>query len=181
MNNLFSNGEFFIDSFTYTPFIDYSLTGEGGDSKVGIYSDEFLTDYNCGRYEESYMGIGRKAQVDQNRHTLSSNLYQLRNLEKDLDEAKILFRDAIDRDNSLAETDGKVYIYTFCKHLATLFAKLSNIRMSHIIYGFKFPHYEWEGIIALDIWYNLLYRQIDDKYPFDETCLNMNPMSRHKV
>ena len=60
INTRFDSGEYFIDSFTYTSFIDYSLVGEGGDEKIGIYSDEFLTDYNCGRYEESYMGAGRK-------------------------------------------------------------------------------------------------------------------------
>lgn len=74
----------------------------------------------------------------------------------------------------------KVYIYTLCEHLAELFAKLSNIRMSHEIYGFKHPHCQWEGILALDVWYNLLYREIDAKYPFDDRYLNMNPMQRRK-
>ena len=46
------NGEFFIDSFTYTPFIDYSQTEEGGDSRVGVYSDRFLNDYNSGKYDK---------------------------------------------------------------------------------------------------------------------------------
>jgi hypothetical protein len=84
-------------------------------------------------------------------------MFTLRNLEQDIYDAKIRFRDAIDRDNQDAETDAKVYIYTFCEHLASLFAKLSNIRMSHEIYGFKHPHAEWEGILALDIWYQMLY------------------------
>lgn len=89
--------------------------------------------------------------MDVDRHDLSSNMFALRNLEKDIYEAKIGFRDAIDRDNE--EQDAKVYIYTFCEHLAKLFAKLSNIRMCHEIYGLKHPHRQWEGIIALDIWY----------------------------
>ena len=153
VNSVFGSGQFFIDSFTYTPFIDYSLVDDGGDSKVGIYADEFLTDYNCGKYEETWLGEGKKVQFDTNHNTLSSNLYKLGNLEKDLDDAKVAFRDAVDRNLEHAETDAKVYIYTFCEHLATLFAKLSNIRMSHIFYGFKHPHSEWEGILALDIWY----------------------------
>jgi hypothetical protein len=74
-----------------------------------------------------------------------------------------------------------VYIYTFCQHLAKLFAKLSNIRMSHEIYGFKHPHVQWEGILALDIWYQMLYNEIDGAYPFDEGLLNMNPMARKKI
>ena len=50
------SGGFFLDSFTYTPFIDYATV----DPKIGVYSDEFLTDYNCGRYEESYEGNDKK-------------------------------------------------------------------------------------------------------------------------
>lgn len=65
--------------------------------------------------------------------------------------------------------------------MADLFAKLSNIRMSHEIYGFKHPHTQWEGILALDVWYNLLYREIDAKYPFDDRHLNLNPMQRRRV
>ena len=53
--------------------------------------------------------------------------------------------------------------------------------MCHEIYGFKHPHHEWEGILALDIWYQMLYKAIDEKYPFDETKLGMNPMFRKKV
>ena len=53
--------------------------------------------------------------------------------------------------------------------------------MCHEIYGLKHPHHEWEGILALDIWYQLLYRAIDEKYPFDETKMGMNPMFRKKV
>ena len=49
--------------------------------------------------------------------------------------------------------------------------------MSHEVYGFKHPHAQWEGILALDIWYQLLYRNIDAQYPFDEDYMNMNPMS----
>lgn len=48
------NGEFYIDSFTYTPFIDYSMDGAGGDPKVGVYSDRFLNDYNSGKFEKDY-------------------------------------------------------------------------------------------------------------------------------
>lgn len=168
-----SNGGFFLDSFTYTPFIDYATR----DPKVGIYSDLFLTDYNYGRYESQrfYKGSGRKEQCDVNRGRISSNLYQLRNLEKDIYDAKIAFR------NAISQTDNKTCIYTFCEHLATLFAKLSNIRMCHEIYGFKHPHRKWEGILALDIWYNMLYREIDAKYPFDERLFNMNPMTRRLI
>jgi hypothetical protein len=75
----------------------------------------------------------------------------------------------------------KVYIYTLCEHLAELFAKLSNIRMSHEIYGFKHPHCQWEGILALDIFYNLLYKEIDAKYPFNERYFEMNPMQRRTL
>lgn len=106
---------------------------------------------------------------------MSSNLYELRNLKKDLEDAKIAFREAV------RSQDSKTYIYTLCEHLATLFAKLSNIRMSHEIYGFKHPHEQWEGILALDIWYNLLYREIDAKYPFDDRFMNMNPMQRRPL
>ncbi len=49
------NRRFFLDSFTYTPFIDYSQTRyeveENPDmARTGIYSDQFLNDYNCGKY-----------------------------------------------------------------------------------------------------------------------------------
>jgi hypothetical protein len=44
-------------------------------------------------------------------------------------------------------------VYEFCENLAEIFAKLSNIRMSHVFYGLKHPHRQWEGILALDIWY----------------------------
>ena len=97
-------------------------------------------------------------------------------MEKDIEDERTAFRNSIEN-----ETDSKVYIHTFCEHLANLFAKLSNIRMCHEIYGFKHPHHEWEGILALDIWYQMLYKAIDEKYPFDETKLGMNPMFRKKV
>ena len=164
-----SDGGFFVDSFTYTPFVDYSQVGEGGDSRVGVYSDQFLNDYNSGKYNDP------DAQVDKHRRTLTSTLYELGNLKKDLEDAKIAFREAV------AQQDRKIYIYTLCEHLATLFAKLSNIRMSHEIYGFKHPHAQWEGILALDIFYNLLYREIDAKYPFDDRFMNMNPMQRRPL
>ena len=167
----FENGEFFLDSFTYTPFVDYATT----DPKIGIYADEFLTDYNYGKYNEDYTGIDKKQQVDIHRHGQSSTMFELRNLEKDIHDAKTSFR------NAIALTDSKSYIYVFCEHIAKLFAKLSNIRMCHEIYGFKHPHHRWEGILALDIWYNLLYKSIDAKYPFDVKYFNMNPMSRKQV
>ena len=69
----------------------------------------------------------------------------------------------------------------FCEKLATLFAKMSNVRMCHTFYGYRSPHSEWEGLLALDIWYNLLYRSIDAEYPFDDSLLNMNPMTRRQV
>ena len=171
-------GGFFIDSFTYTPFVDYSQVGEGGSPRIGVYSDQFLNDYNTGKYDI------QDNQVDKFRHTLSSNLYELRNLKKDLEDAKVAFRNAI---TYIADEETKerksyqVYIYTLCEHLAELFAKLSNIRMSHEMYGLKHPHCEWEGILALDVWYNLLCREIDAKYPFDERHMNLNPMQRRKV
>lgn len=329
-------GGFFIDSFTYTPFVDYSQVGEGGDPRIGVYSDTFLNDYNTEKYDdfmlfwhlknitdgvsvadfawdssqgkwisgnkyicysdssetntfEYYEGTTRKAswsgldsirtiagkqyrfcaekvytynQADKNRHKMSSKLYELGNLKKDLEDAKVAFRNAVKSPTRLGNfgvdvwhlknltdntneinfvwdsTQGKwisgtksisgsyneeikswkfnyyegttrkaswygfdsiqsvsskryrfyfnefvtqkVYIYTLCEHLAELFAKLSNIRMSHEIYGFKHPHCRWEGILALDVWYNLLYREIDAKYPFDERHLNLNPMQRRK-
>lgn len=182
VNNVFkkennqSIGGFFVDSFTYTPFVDYSQVGEGGDARVGVYSDQFLTDYNTGKYDQC-----SDNQIDKYRHTLSSNLYELMNLKKDLEDAKVAFRDAITYQDGEAEKTYQVYIYTLCEHLASLFAKLSNIRMSHEIYGFNHPHYQWEGILALDIWYNLLYKQIDAKYPFDDKFMDMNPMSRLKI
>ena len=167
-------GGFVLDSFTYTPFVDYSQIGEGEyDARVGVYSDTFLNHYNTEAYDS---GNPPARQFDDHRRKLSCSLYSLRNLEKDLYDAKMAFRRSIEK-----ETDSKVYIHTFCEHLATLFAKLSNIRMCHEIYGFKHPHHEWEGILALDIWYQMLYKEIDEKYPFDETKLNMNPMTRKEI
>ena len=169
VNAKFGSGLFLLDSFTYTPFVDYATT----NSKVGIYSDKFLNDYNSGKYEGGYHGTGEVDQWDANRRAITSTMYELGNLEQDLQDSKMAFREA------LKHVDGgykQVYLYTFCEHIATLFAKLSNIRMCHEIYGFKPPHHEWEGILALDIWYNLLYKNIDAEYPFDETKLNMNPM-----
>ena len=178
VNELFKeeNGGFFVDSFTYTPFIDYSQVDEGGDPKVGVYSDRFLVDYNTGKFEKDYQwSFQKKEQVDENRHPLTEKLFELRNLEKDIHDAKLEFRELI------AKTDSKTYIYTFCDRLATLFAKLSNIRMSHVFYGYKHPHSDWEGVLALDVWYNLLYRNIDAEYPFDDGYLNMNPMVKRVV
>jgi hypothetical protein len=53
--------------------------------------------------------------------------------------------------------------------------------MSHEIYGFKHPHSEWEGILALDIWYQMLYKEIDSQYPFNEEYFDMNPMVRKSI
>ena len=169
INERFGSGGFVVDSFTYTPFIDYST----GDDRVGIYSDQFLNDYNSGRYEGRYHGTGGVGQWDAHRHQITSTMFKLGNLERDLEESKTRFREA------LSHHDGgykQVYLHLFCEHLANLFAKLSNVRMCHEIYGFQPPHHEWEGILALDVWYNMLYRNIDAEYPFDETKLNMNPM-----
>jgi hypothetical protein len=182
VNNVFKNennqsiGGFFVDSFTYTPFVDYSQVGEGGDPRVGVYSDQFLTDYNTEKYDQD-----PDNQIDKNRHKMSSKLYELGNLKKDLEDAKVAFRNAISYIDEHEQKTRQVYIYTLCEHLATLFAKLSNIRMSHEIYGFKHPHTQWEGILALDVWYNLLYREIDAKYPFDDKFMNMNPMQRRPM
>lgn len=165
VNDKFKFGRFFIDSFTYTPFIDYSTI----DSKVGIYSDEYLTKYNTGWYDI------KSNFVDCNRRNMTSNLYELRNLEKDLYDAKIAFR------NAITQQDKKVYIYTLCEHLITLFAKLSNIRMCHEFYGLNSPHSQWDGIIALDIWYNMLYKEIDCGYAFDESYFDVNPMSKLEI
>ena len=35
--------------------------------------------------------------------------------------------------------------------------------------------------MALDVWYNLLYKEIDAKYPFDDNLMNMNPMQRRQL
>lgn len=186
-------GKFFIDSFTYTPYIDYARE----DSNVGIYSDEFLTKYNTEQfnykvsYDKYYNPQLQLNQVDVHRRNICSNLYQLRNLEKDLYDENTSFKLAIEN------TDEKVYIHTFCEHLMTLFAKLSNIRMSHLVYGFKTPHTYWDGMLALDIWYNLLYKHVDGEYLngfdnseggrtvhhtlFNENYLDMNPMAKVKV
>lgn len=125
-----------------------------------------------GAYE---VGCGAKDRADKNRRPVTSKMLSLRNLAKDLNDARVEFGNAICR------TDEKTYIHVFCEHLATLFAKLSNVRMSHEFYGFKAPHHEWEGILALDIWYNALYKLIDAQYPFDDNYLNMNPMAKKVV
>ena len=69
---------------------------------TGIYSDKFLIDYNTGVYDV------KDNQVDKNRHILTSKLYSLGNLKKDLEDAKDRFRDVV------VEQDDKTYIYTFC-------------------------------------------------------------------
>lgn len=183
--NPFASGEYFVDSFTYTPFIDYSqVDGENGDSDVGIYSDEHLTKYNQGWYNIS------DNQVDVNRRDISSNLYRLGNLQKDIDDIRISYRDAlhfatVDKEGHPIDKGYQVYIHTFCDHLMRLFAKLSNVRMSHEFYGFKTPHKQYEGILALDIWYQLLYMNIDAPYVtsqmFNEEYLDRNPMVKLPV
>ena len=186
VNGKLSSGPFFLDSFTYSSVVDYSVTGYNDprhrtvveDKRVGVNQDKFLTDYNVGWYDI------KENQADEYRGKMTSTLFELGNLEKDVYDAKIGFRESIRkirREDVVQNTDAKVYIETFCQHLATLFAKLSNIRMSHVVYGFKHPHAQWEGILALDIWYQMLYRSIDKSYPFDFTCVNQNPMSRYKV
>ena len=177
-----NNGGFFVDSFTYTPFIDYSQVGEGGDPRTGVYSDDFLNDYNLGRYDDKETPSDSEwHQYDANRRKMTSCMYKMGNLEKDLYDAKIAFRDAITYVDDDGEQTRKVYMQVFAEHLATLFAKLSNIRMCHEFYGFKAPHHEWEGILALDIWYQMLYKAVDCSYPFNDAYLNMNPMLRKRV
>lgn len=156
----FSGYEYFIDSYTYSPFIDYSISG---DNRIGVYSDEFLTKYNTLWFDDK-----NNIDVDLNRRKMTSNLYKLLNLEEDLYNAKIAFRKAIVgkdtielKDGTTVERNAKDNIFTFCDHLFKLFSKLSNVRMCHEIYGLKTPHTQWEGILALDIWYNLLYKNID--------------------
>ena len=177
-----NNGGFFVDSFTYTPFIDYSQMDEGGDSRTGVYSDDFLNDYNLGRYDDKDVPSDSEwHQYDANRRKMTSCMYKMGNLEKDLYDAKIAFRDAITYVDDDGEQTRKVYMQVFAEHLATLFAKLSNIRMCHEFYGFKAPHHAWEGILALDTWYQMLYKAVDCSYPFNDSHLNMNPMLRKRV
>ena len=59
-NRLYGERDFFLDSYTYTPFIDYSQSVSGRSPRVGVYSDQFLTDYNLGRYDDDYGGEGGK-------------------------------------------------------------------------------------------------------------------------
>ena len=65
-----NDGPYVVDSFTYTPFIDYSL-----NENEGIYSDEFLNDFNSGRWNESYSGTNKREQVDKHRHDICGNLF----------------------------------------------------------------------------------------------------------
>ena len=53
--------------------------------------------------------------------------------------------------------------------------------MSYVVYGFNPPHRQWEGILALDIWYQMLYHAIDEKYPFNYDYIDRNPMQKLKV
>ena len=122
-------------------FIDDGTESQDvGDVRIGVYQDDFLTEYNTGVYDSK----DNATQVDEYRGKMTSTLFKLGNLEKDVYDAKIAFRNAIFNESKekglVQQTDAKVYIETFCQPLATLFAKLSNIRMSHEIYGFKPPH-----------------------------------------
>jgi hypothetical protein len=67
------HGGFLVDSFTYTPFVDYSQDGEGGDPRIGVYSDQFLNDYNSGKYDD--FTFRPEVQYDVNRRSMSQNLY----------------------------------------------------------------------------------------------------------
>ena len=53
--------------------------------------------------------------------------------------------------------------------------------MCHEFYGLKSPHCEWDGMLALDIWYNMLYKEIDCGYSFDESYFDVTPMSQLKI
>lgn len=118
---------------------------------------------------------------------MASVLHKLGDLEKDLHDVKVSFRnDIVGHDTESGgslQRNAKDSIYVLCDHLFKLFATLSNVRMCHEIYGLKSPHSKWEGILALDIWYNFLYKGIDAQYLnlFNEKYINANPMSRFKV
>lgn len=99
-NGMFSayhdQSKFFLDSFTYTPFIDYSQTKYANDEnsdikRTGVYSDVFLNDFNCGKYDDD----DRILQFDAKRHPISSELFRMRNLQKDIEDVKISFRNTI--------------------------------------------------------------------------------------
>lgn len=135
----FSGLEYIVDSFTYSPFVDYSCSN---DAKVGIYADDYLTKYNSGWFEDK-TNLG----IDVNRRPITSTLYELYDLQKDIYDAKISFRNAIVGKDSLTldsgetvEKNAKNSIFVFCDHLFKLFSKLSNVRMCHEIYGMKAPH-----------------------------------------
>ena len=68
-----------FESFNFSSFKAFLFLLQNAEeflnSKIGIYTDEFLTDYNCGRYEDSYTGVGKRNQPDRNRRSLSSNLF----------------------------------------------------------------------------------------------------------
>ena len=96
VNSKLGSGPFFLDSFTYSSLIDYSVSGYEEDedpdiAKTGIYADTFLTDYTTGKYDVP------KSQVDEYRDKMTSTLFELGNLEKDIYDAKIAFRDSIKR------------------------------------------------------------------------------------
>lgn len=99
VNSKLGSGPFFLDSFTYSSLIDYSVSGYEGDrhrtvdedKRVGVYQDKFLTDYTTGKYDVP------KSQVDEYRDKMTSTLFELGNLEKDIYDAKIAFRDSIKR------------------------------------------------------------------------------------
>ena len=71
----FSGLEYIVDSFTYSPFVDYSCSN---DAKVGIYADDYLTKYNSGWFEDK-TNLG----IDVNRRPITSTLYELYDLQSD--------------------------------------------------------------------------------------------------
>lgn len=153
-----------VDSFSYAPFVDYSVD----DPSVGVYQNEDLTRYNSGVCDSTEY-------VDRHHGRLTENLFQLGNLEKDLEEAKLGFRQAV------RDTDSRDHIHVLCSHLMGLFARLTNIRLCHEVYGTREAHSRWEGILALDIWYQLLYRAVDQRYPFDPSLSGVSPMAKLEI
>jgi hypothetical protein len=55
-----------------------------------------LNDYNVGKYNPDYTGQDGNIQYDVNRHALSSELFALGNLERDIYDQKTKFRDVIE-------------------------------------------------------------------------------------
>ena len=75
-----------VDSYTFTPFIDYATK----DERVGIYQDEYLlTKWNTGYFDV------KENQPDTDRRKITSTLFRLMNLEKDLYDVKTEWRNAV--------------------------------------------------------------------------------------